>query len=97
VTYLGKGGIIQFNNITGKSKAYTILVIYYNNDSTNRYLEISVNGGAATNYTATPTNGMLGVLKLSATLTNGNSNTVLMSNPSAYGPYIDRIGVVELS
>jgi hypothetical protein len=89
------GSTLQFNNITGKARPYVILVTYYNNDSANRYLDISVNGGTTKNYTATPTNGMLGVLKLTVMLKAGKSNTVRMSNPSAYGPDIDRIAVVE--
>ena len=60
-----------------------------------RFLDISGNGGTTTNHTVTPTNGILGVLKLTTMLSAGNSNVMRMSNPSAFRPYIDRIAVVE--
>lgn len=94
VTYIGKGGTLQFNSVIGQNTNVTMLITYYNNDSTNRYLLVSVNGGSAINYTTTPTNGMLGVFKMTTKLTAGQNNTITMSNPTAYGPDIDKVAIV---
>jgi Divergent InlB B-repeat domain/Glucodextranase, domain B len=94
VGYLGKGGAVQFNNLAVPSNGlYTLKIFYLNGDKTNRDFKISVNGLPAVTQVFSPTGGWLvvGTLNLPVMLNAGTANTILFSNPSAFGPDLDKI------
>jgi serine/threonine protein kinase len=95
VGYIGKGGTLQFNDVSKNMNGSYTLTIYYmlsGQDTSTGYL--SVNGGPATtfNVPSTATKGKVETMSIGIRLKMGN-NTILFSNPSAYAPDIDRIVV----
>ncbi len=102
VGYIGKGGTLQFNNVSVSSAGSHRLVISYIDGDTStfgigtyRTADISINGGSsfAVSFPATGDWNEVVTLNLALTLKAGN-NTITFSNGSAYAPDIDKIDII---
>ena len=102
VGYIGKGGTLQFNNVSVSSAGTHRLVISYIDGDTStfgigtyRSANISINGGSSfsVSFPATGDWNEVVTMNISVTLKAGN-NTITFSNSSAYTPDIDKIDVV---
>src|SRR5262249_1616787 len=94
VGQIGKGGTLQFSNISKSSTSNYTLTIYYVDGDAGRTLYTSVNGGSGTaiNVSGTGDWSTVGTVSITVSLQAGN-NTIEFYNPSAMGPDIDRIVV----
>ncbi|CEH15867.1 carbohydrate-binding module family 35 protein [Ceraceosorus bombacis] len=106
---VGNGGAVTFNNVVAKSTTSTLLFDYINADigylagqgQNARSLSISVNGAAAQNIDL-PISGYDWSADVAKNFRvelkgfkQGNGNTLTLSNPSSFGPDIDRVGVIQ--
>ena len=91
------GGAVQFASVqSSASTKTTIRLKHENGDSSQRYADISVNGGASQRIAFLPTSdgNTPGSSSLHVNLNSG-SNTVLIKGASGNGPDIDRIMVPQ--
>src|SRR5579859_498351 len=96
VRFVGKGGTLQFNNVSKSAAGSYTLTIYYVDGDAGRAANMSINGGTATSITFHGTNDGNWNFVQSLTVTvnlNAGNNTILFSNPSAFAPDFDRITV----
>jgi hypothetical protein len=98
VGYVGKGNVLEFNNVTWGDGGSVLLVLsYVNGDTTSRTAYVAVNGGTAAKFTFKSTSNWnnVGTLTLKVTLKPG-ANRISITSPSTsseYGPDFDRITV----
>jgi carbohydrate binding protein with CBM35 domain len=97
VGFVGNGGTLTFNGVTAPSDGNYDLTIYYLNGPPGRDAVLTVNGTALQTLSFTPTTDFntVGTMTVPVPLVAG-ANTIELSNPSAYGPDFDRIGVAAL-
>ena len=95
VGYVGNGGTLRFNNITvGTSGTYAVVVAYCDGSTSGRRADFSVNGGTAQIVQFKPSGGWTTPASLTVDLAlNAGSNSILISNPSAWAPDFDKITV----
>ncbi len=102
VGFIGKGGTLRFNGVIVSSSGVHRLVISYIDGDTStfgigtyRNVSFSINGGSAFTVAFPATGDWNEVVTLVFSVTlNSGSNTILLSNASAYAPDIDKIDVV---
>lgn len=98
VGYVGKGNVLEFNNVSWGDGGSVLLVLsYVNGDTTSRTAYVAVNGGTPGKFTFKSTNNWnnVGTLTLKVTLKPG-MNRISVTSPSTsseYGPDFDRITV----
>jgi hypothetical protein len=94
--YIGgsSGGAVQFSNVRSDATTKTtIRVNYKNGDSSERFVDVSVNGGAAQRVAFVQTGSSAGSSTLHANLNSG-TNTIRISGVNGgWGPDIDRLMV----
>jgi hypothetical protein len=90
--YVGEGGTVTVTVTVPTAGTYPVTLVYCDGSSTGRQADISVNGGAATLLSFTPTGSFttIGAMTVSETL-NAGTNTIELSNPSAYAPDFNEI------
>jgi hypothetical protein len=90
--YIGEGGTVTVTVNVPTAGTYPVTLVYCDGSSTGRQADISVNGGASTLLSFTPTGSFttIGAMTLAETL-NAGSNTIELSNPSAYAPDFNEI------
>jgi hypothetical protein len=105
----GSGNTLTFNTVNASTAGrYTVVIHYANNDrsgtgnyNTNvesRTAQLSVNGGAATTLTFRNTYGWSDWWSLPTTVTlNSGTNSLKISNATAYAPDIDYIEVAPVN
>ena len=97
VGYVGNGATLQFNQIQVPATGlYTLKVSYANGDSTDRYADVSINGGTTRRMAFPPSGG--GTTTAVATITvelNAGANTVRFGNSSGWAPDFDKISVPQ--
>jgi endo-1,4-beta-D-glucanase Y len=91
VTGLGNGGTLTFPQVSAGATGPATLTISYVGSSTARTAQITVDGVAKTVNFPSVARNALGTVTLSVQLTAGTGNTVIIANPSAAAPDIDRI------
>jgi hypothetical protein len=98
IGYVGKGNVLEFNNVSWGNGGSVLLVLsYVNGDTTSRTAYVGVNGGTSAKFTFKSTNNWnnVGTLTLKVTLKPG-MNRISITSPSTssqYGPDFDRITV----
>lgn len=90
--YIGEGGTVTVTVTVPTAGTYPVTLVYCDGSSTGRQADISVNGGASTLLSFTPTGSFttIGAMNLSLSL-NAGTNTIELSNPSAYAPDFNEI------
>ncbi|UXY18218.1 carbohydrate-binding protein [Streptomyces cynarae] len=111
VGYIGNGSAntLTFGNVDAATAGrYTVVIHYaendragtgnYNTNVKSRTAQLSVNGGTATTLTFRNTYSWSDFWSLPTTVTlNAGTNTLTLSNPSAYAPDIDYIEVAPVN
>jgi hypothetical protein len=94
VGYVGEGGTLQFNGVSVATAGTHTVTFQYCDGTAARSANISVNAGAPTTVSFPVTGGFStpGTITLQLTL-NAGTNTILISNPTAYAPDFDKITV----
>lgn len=95
--YIGgsTGGAVTFSNVQSSATTRTsIRIKYLNGDSSQRFADVSVNGGAAQRIAFVPASGDPNSSVLNADLKAG-TNTVKISMSGSWGPDIDRLMVPQ--
>lgn len=98
VGYVGKGNVLEFNNVSWGNGGSVLLVLsYVNGDTTSRTAYVAVNGGTPGKFSFKSTSNWnnVGTLTLKVTLRSG-MNRISITSPSTsseYGPDVDRITV----
>jgi chitodextrinase len=94
VGYLGNGGTLTINGVTGGTGGATAVTVYYAS-TVARTASISVNGGAATtvSFPSTGDWNTVGTAAVTLTLAAGSNNAIKIANASDWAPDIDRIVV----
>jgi len=96
--YIGgdQSGAVVFNNISSSAATRTTIRIkYLNGDNSERYADVSVNGGAAQRVAFLPTAGNEpGSSSLNVDLKAG-TNTIRIGGAGGWGPDVDRLMVPE--
>ena len=94
VGYVGEGGTLQFNGVSVTTAGTHTVTFQYCDGTAARSANISVNAGAPTTVSFPVTGGFStpGTITLQLTL-NAGTNTILISNPTAYAPDFDKITV----
>jgi hypothetical protein len=90
---VGSGGTLTVNNITVPAAgSYNVTLVYCDGSGTGRQADISADGGTAQLVSFTPTGSFttVGALTVRLQLSAG-SNTVEISNPSAFAPDFNEI------
>jgi Alpha galactosidase A/NPCBM-associated, NEW3 domain of alpha-galactosidase/Alpha galactosidase C-terminal beta sandwich domain/Carbohydrate binding module (family 35) len=92
VGYVGEGGTVTVTVNVPTAGTYPVTLVYCDGSSTGRQADISVNGGASTLLSFTPTGSFstIGAMTVSETL-NAGSNTIEIGNPSAYAPNFNEV------
>jgi hypothetical protein len=92
VGYVGSGGTLTVSVTVPSSGTYPVTLIYC--DGSGRQADITVNGGTPSLLSFTPTGSFstIGAKTVSLALTAG-TNTIEISNPSAYAPDFNEIVV----
>lgn len=91
---LGNGGVVQFQDVYARNAGTVNMTIYYVDGDTGRSIQLSVNGGSATNlnFHGTNDNNWNTVQSMSVPVNlNAGSNTLKFTNPTGLAPDIDRI------
>jgi len=88
--YIGEGGTVTVTVTVPVAGTYPVTLVYC--DGSGRQADISVNGGASTLLSFTPTGSFttIGAMNLSLSL-NAGSNTIELGNPSAYAPDFNEV------
>jgi len=95
VGYVGEGGTLTFNDVNvAATGTYRVTLVYCDGSATGRQADISADGGTSQLLSFTPTGSFstVGAMTVSLQLTAG-SNTIELSNPSAYAPDFNEIVV----
>ncbi|KAJ4301231.1 hypothetical protein N0V90_003322 [Kalmusia sp. IMI 367209] len=95
--YIGgsDAGAVTFSNVQSSATTRTsIRIKYLNGDSSQRFADVSVNGGAAQRLAFVPASGDPNSSVLNADLKAG-TNTIRISMSGTYGPDIDRLMVPQ--
>ncbi|MFT4283654.1 MAG: DUF4832 domain-containing protein [Protaetiibacter sp.] len=89
VGYLGNGGTLRFNGVTGGT---TTLRLFYSS-AVARTATVQVNGGSATTVTfpATADWDTVGSVTVSIPVPAGSGNTITIAGPGGWAPDIDRV------
>jgi hypothetical protein len=92
VGYVGEGGTVTVTVNVPTAGTYPVTLVYCDGSATGRQADISVNGGASTLLSFTPTGSFstIGAMTVSETL-NAGSNTIEIGNPSAYAPNFNEV------
>ncbi|HEV3380957.1 MAG TPA: NEW3 domain-containing protein [Trebonia sp.] len=95
--YVGEGGTLTFNDVTVPAAGtYNVTLVYCDGSSgtTGRQADISVDGGPPQLLSFTPTGSFttVGTMTVPLQLPAG-TNTIELSNPSAYAPDFNEIAV----
>lgn len=91
VGYVGSGGTLTFNNVSVPSDgAYNVTIAYLDGEGRQAYASVDGGAGQVLQFTSTGDFNTLGTKTIQLQLHSG-SNTIELSNPSAYAPDFDRI------
>ena len=97
VGYIGEGGTLTFANVSEPTAgAYTMTIAYVDGDSAGngRTVDITVNGGATTTFTASANGSWSTPQATTVTIElNAGTNTIEFSNPGGWAPDIYSITV----
>jgi endo-1,4-beta-D-glucanase Y len=93
VGFVGNGGTLTLSVSSNTAGSYPLKISYLNGGSAARSATVTVNGTAQN--VSFPTNGSwttVQTLTVTVTVTAG-TNTIVFSNPTAYGPDVDKVVV----
>ena len=93
--YVGLGGTVTFNNVMAPTAGtYNVTFLYENGDATSRNANLSINGGSAIPVAFGPSGSFttLASQTIAVSLQSG-SNSIAISNPTAYAPDFDSLVV----
>lgn len=96
VNWIGNGGYVTFNNVSGSAGSATLTIYYTNGSGAARTFYVSVNGGSGTSISCPATADWATVGSVTMTVSlNAGSNTIRFYNDSAGAPDLDRITITQ--
>jgi hypothetical protein len=96
VNWIGNGGYVTFNNVSGSAGSATLTIYYTNGSGAARTFYVSINGGSGTSISCPATADWATVGSVTMTVSlNAGSNTIRFYNDSAGAPDLDRITITQ--